>query len=236
MENIVFEKNYERPQEDNSYCTAVFDQAMEGGFFQRYCDMMSKVPKIIVPQDKENYEYLLNRCDQYARQHFGRIYAVVDYQRWHSEINLYLPMLEFDDETDMSLLRDIGEKAHYVNISHEPDGGFCLHIMINYFEEIMSDMGKDFIQYEAIEQDEKLSSMFYMPELSPEDNEVCQYIKELLDRFDEETDVDRTTAFKAVLDKIGTLDDEHQNLEYMARMLEALLYMVLEEQKGEDLS
>ena len=55
----------------------------------------------------------------------------------------------------MSLLRDIGEKAHYVNISHEPDGGFCLHIMINYFEEIMSDMGKDFIQYEAIEQDEK---------------------------------------------------------------------------------
>lgn len=145
-------------------------------------------------------------------------------------------MLEFDDKTDMSLLRDIGEKTHYVNISHEPDGGFCLHIMINYFEEIMSDMGKDFIQYEAIEQDEKLSSMFYMPELSPEDNEVCQYIKELLDRFDEETDVDRTTAFKAVLDKIGTLDDEHQNLEHMARMLEALLYMVLEEQEGEDLS
>lgn len=142
MENIVFERNYEKPKDGSDHCTAIFDQAVEGGFFQRYCDMMNKVPKIIVPQDKENYEYLLNRCNQYAEQHYGRIRGVVSYERWDSTIDLYLPMLEFDDEEDMSLLRDIGEKAHYVNVSHQPDGGFCLHIMINYFEELASDMEK----------------------------------------------------------------------------------------------
>lgn len=62
MDNTVFERNYEKPQEDMEYCTAVFEQAVEGGFFQRYCDMVDKVPKIINPQDKENYEYLVNRC------------------------------------------------------------------------------------------------------------------------------------------------------------------------------
>lgn len=101
MENIVFERNYEKPKDGSDHCTAIFDQAVEGGFFQRYCDMMNKVPKIIVPQDKENYEYLLSRCNQYAEQHYGRIRGVVSYERWDSTIDLYLPMLEFDDEEDI---------------------------------------------------------------------------------------------------------------------------------------
>jgi hypothetical protein len=118
----------------------------------------------------------------------------------------------------------------------QPDGGFRFHIMINYFEEIMSDVDRGLLQYSAIQQDEKLASMFYMPELSPEQNAIAQRIKETLDRFDEETSVDRTTAFKAVLDRIGIMDDEHKTLEHMAAMLEALLYKILEEENGEDLS
>ena len=62
MDNTVFERNYEKPQEEMEFCTAVFEQAVEGGFFQRYCDMVDKVPKSVNPQDKENYEYLVNRC------------------------------------------------------------------------------------------------------------------------------------------------------------------------------
>ena len=41
MENIVFERNYEKPKDGSDHCTAIFDQAVEGGFFQRYCDMMN---------------------------------------------------------------------------------------------------------------------------------------------------------------------------------------------------
>ena len=136
----------------------------------------------------------------------------------------------------MLLLRDIGEKAHYVNITQQPDGKFRLHIMINYFEPMMSDIEAELIKYKALEQDEKLASMFQMPELSLEDNEVIQRMKVILDRFDEETAVDRTTAFKAVLDHIGKMDAESKTLEHMAEMLEALLDRVLEEENGEDLS
>lgn len=74
--------------------------------FQRYCDMVDKVPKIINPQDKENYKYLVNRCDQYAKRHYGRISAVVDYGRWDSKINLYLPMLEFTTEEAIAVISE----------------------------------------------------------------------------------------------------------------------------------
>ena len=108
--------------------------------------------------------------------------------------------------------------------------------MINYFDPIMSDVEDEFIKYKALEQDEKLASMFQMPELSLEDNEVLQHIKELLDRFDEETKIDRTTAFKITLEHMSRKDDEYQSFEYMAVALEELLNVVLEKENGEDLS
>lgn len=76
--------------------------------------------------------------------------------------------------------------------------------------------------------------MFQMPELPPEANEVCQHIKELLDRFDDETSVDRTSAFKAVLAYMSKKDDEYQSFEYMAAALEMLLNKILEEENGEE--
>lgn len=53
MDNVVFENNYEEPMEDFDYCCAVFGQALEGGFFRLYYDMMKEIPQIIVPKDKE---------------------------------------------------------------------------------------------------------------------------------------------------------------------------------------
>ena len=115
MENIVFDRNYELASEDNGYADAIYEKAMKpDGFFASFGKKMDAIPKIIVPEDKANYEYLLERCDRFAQEHHGRIHAVVDYQHFHSEINLYLRMIEFDCEEDMSLLKEIGEKAHYV--------------------------------------------------------------------------------------------------------------------------
>ena len=70
------------------------------------CLFIQSFPKIINPQDKENYKYLVNRCNQYAKRHYGRISAVVDYARWDSKINLYLPMLEFTTEEDIAVISE----------------------------------------------------------------------------------------------------------------------------------
>ena len=233
MENIVFDRNYELTSEDNGYADAVYEKAIEpDGFFASFGKKMDAIPEIIVPEDKVNYEYLLERCDQFAQEHHGRIHAVVDYQHFHSEINLYLRMIEFDCEEDMSLLKEIGEKAHYVCITPEENCGFRIHIMINYFQELMTDEQYDYLKYETIMENEGMAELLKMPELTQEQLEAALIIKSILDRFDTETKVDRTTAFKAVLDHMGQTKEEGMNLNRMIDLLEKLLQAVLNE-KGE---
>lgn len=95
----------------------------------------------------------------------------------------------------------------------------------------MTDEHEYYLKYSAIMDDEKLVSMLNLPKLSPEQEETAQRMNEILDRFDKETDVDRTTAFKAVLDYTMKQDEELQTLEYMADRLERLLEQIL---NGED--
>ena len=61
MENIVFERNYELPKEEDTLSSAIFERAFApGGFFEEYTKKMDAIPKVIVPEDKANYEYLLS--------------------------------------------------------------------------------------------------------------------------------------------------------------------------------
>lgn len=75
--------------------------------------------------------------------------------------------------------------------------------------------------------------MFDIPELSPEEEAVVQLINEVLDRFDNETQVDRTTAFKAALNYVMQQDkEEEKSLEGIAATLTVLLEKVLDEEQN----
>lgn len=88
-------------------------------------------------------------------------------------------------------------------------------------------------EYETLMEDEELASMFDMPELSPEEEAVALLIKEILDRFDNETKVDRTTAFKAALNYVMQQDEEaEKSIEGIAATLTVLLEKVLDEESN----
>lgn len=237
MENIVFDRNYEIEEAKKSEKdAAIFEQVYApGGFMDKLVQKLDAIPKVIVPEDEKNYEYLLKRCDAFAQKHHGRIHGVIDYERWDAHIDLYLPLLEFDDEEDMSLLKDIGEKAHYFCASLQENGDFHVHIMINYFQELMSDEYGDYLKYKTLLECDELAAMFGEPkesELSPEEEAVTQLIKDILDRFENETSVDRTTAFRAVLDHMAKDENAEPSLEQIAVLLTALLEKVIEEEKN----
>ena len=133
----------------------------------------------------------------------------------------------------MAFVKEIGEKAHYLCITPEEGGGFRVHIMINYFEELMSEDYGSYLKYETLMEDEELASMFDIPELSPEEEAVALLIKEILDRFDNETKVDRTTAFKAALNYVMQQDEEaEKSIEGIAATLTVLLEKVLDEESN----
>lgn len=235
MDDIIFEQDYTRYEKtpETERAEAIFDQAIEGGFFKAFADAMDNIPKVIVPEDKQNYEYLLDRLDAVAKRKHGRIRGIVDYHKWESHIEVFLPFLGFESPEDRVLMKEIAEKAHAVTVSPHKDG-VRLYIMINYFEELMSDAHRDYLKFDAIMQDEKLTSMLDFPQLSEEAQISTDRLSAVLDRFEEETDYDRTTVFKAVLAKVMKEDEENQTLERLAVIAEALLEKALSDNSDEE--
>ena len=211
MDDIIYEKDYRKvePDEHDEWYEAVFDRVINGDMLKSFSDAMDKIPKIIVPEDKKNYEYLLERCDEFVKQHHGRIEGIVDYHHWHSEINLFLPFVEFDDPEDLAFLKEIADKAHTVCFSPDKEGGIRVHIFINYFDEWMPEEAKQLVEYDAIMKDD------------------LERIKAFLERFETETDLNRNDVFYGVFQLIMKSKDEDITLGKIANLMEVLLYLVL---------
>lgn len=230
MDDIIFERDYREAEsgEYDEWYNKVFDRAVNGGMLKAYSDAMDKIPKIIIPEDKKNYEYLLERCDAFVERHRGRIEGIVDYHHWHSEINMFLPFAEFGDPEDLGFLNEIADKSHSVCFSPDKDGGIRVHIFINYFDELMPEEAKQLVEYDAIMKDERLASLLGMQDsFKPEDGPDLERIENLLERFETETELDRNDVFYAVFRLIIKSKDEDITLAKIADMMEVLLYLVL---------
>ena len=201
-------------------------------FFESFQKKLDAIPKVIVPEDKANYEYLLEKCDIFAQRNFGRIHGVVDYTHWDAHIDLIVPMLEFCDPEDMALLKDIGEKAHYLTVDLVDGGRYRLHIRINYFQELITDEYEEYLKIKTLQENEKLAEMLE-PDFTPEQEALLEVTQGILDRFDEETSVDRNTAFRAVVEFIVREGGDRTDLEKIAALLTFLLEKVLDEEKGQ---
>ena len=162
MDDIIYEKDYRQKAEDEADVRRVqiLDRAINGGFFKAYKNEMDKIPKYIVPEDKANYEYLLEQCDKFAERFRGQLRGIVDYHKWHSEIVMTLPFAEFGDPEDRAFLAEIAEKSHSVTFESSEDGGIRVRIFICYFDELMTDEHKDYLKYNAITLQVGLSSVF----------------------------------------------------------------------------
>lgn len=236
MDDIIFEKDYRQKEdsEEDIRRAQILDRAITGGFFDTYKSAMDKIPKYIVPEDKANYEYLLDRCDKFVERYRGHIRGIVDYHKWHSEIVLTLPFAEFGDPEDRAFLAEIAEKSHSVTFEPSESGGIRVRVFICYFDELMSADHKAYEKYNAIMDDETLASLLGMKMLSPEMTETTQRLKEILDCFEEETQYDRTTIFKALLDRMQKVDEETRTLDTMVAFAEALLERILNNETDPD--
>lgn len=101
--------------------------------------------------------------------------------------------------------------------------------MINYFQDLMTDEYCDYLKFEALSEDKALSELVHVPALSEKDEAVVLLIQEILDRFEAETDIDRTTAFRVVFDHVMAEQNDTISLEHIAGMLQALLEALLQE-------
>lgn len=144
MENILFERDYKSERKnthnnnDNALDLKILDSAIESGFFKAYSDAMRKLPKIINPIRKANFEYVQNICDDIAQRWGGKIRSEVRYDKWDAIIDLTLPFVEFGSPEDLLKMAEISRRVDSVTFSPSDDGGVRLHIFCYYFDDAAS--------------------------------------------------------------------------------------------------
>ena len=155
MENILYEHDYaeerriELEKADTSPSALVFDRAVDTGFFHAYSVAMQKLPKIINPVWKANYEYVRDICDHMAKKWGGKIRAEVRYDKWDAIIDLTLPFIEFGCPEELEQLKEIASRTD--SVTFNPDGtGVRLHIFCYYFDDVASDDEKDEVFLDTI--------------------------------------------------------------------------------------
>lgn len=145
MENVVYERDYaeEFAAKDEapllSYSNTVFEETRNSGIIDSFKEKVRDLPRIVIPEDRANFEYLLPRLDALAEKMGGSIHAEINYQRWDSSIDLILPFLEFFFDSDYELFRDLATKTSSFNVTATEDGNVRVHIAIDYFAEVGMD-------------------------------------------------------------------------------------------------
>ena len=109
---------------------------------------------------------------------------------------------------------------------------YRLHIRINYFQELITDEYEEYLKIKTLQENEQLAELVE-PDLTPEQEALLEIIQGILDRFDDETSVDRNTAFRAVVEFIVREGGDRTDLEKIAALLTFLLEKVLDEEKGQ---
>lgn len=74
MENQIYERDYRQAKERKRQVLQstdfdVIGELKAAGFFQKLNERLNQIPKVIVPEDKVNYDYLLEQCDAFAKRH-----------------------------------------------------------------------------------------------------------------------------------------------------------------------
>lgn len=223
MENSIYEKDYAEEHEKNrkSEDVDILAQAISGGFLKRLEDSLKAVPKMIVPEYKANYEYLLSVCDDLAKQLGGHIRGVVDYERWEAAIDVVLPYAEFANQDDLLLLKNMAEKAYSVTFRATDDGNTRIRLYVPYFENLISDAGKEYLKYDALMKDEDLVKMLDVPGLPAGLEAFAVFMNDLLDSVEQATQRDRTEIFTELLNRTQAddMDNIIERLEQAAQEL-----------------
>ena len=134
----IYEKDYTRPKsEPPAESFNLFEPSDdEFDFMNIYRLYDQSSPKHIVAKDKLNYEYLLKRCDEFAQEHHGQLYGLVDHDTFGAKIKLTMPhFIEFCTDEDLQLLGDIADKVRNVLFEPTAEGGVTMTLFIDYFDE-----------------------------------------------------------------------------------------------------
>ena len=199
MENVVYERDYaelhKKQQKENELSNQIFDRAINGQFFSEYQATMKALPKIINPESKANYEYVLSLCDKKAKDWGGKVKGEVRYDKWDAVIHLALPFIEFGGPEELEEMKQIASRADSVTISQTENGEVELYIFFYYFDDLTGNESADEIKNRLIMDDPELVSLLEKTALK---ERIFDALSELVEMYSEETGRSREELIDAI--------------------------------------
>lgn len=214
MENVVFYKDYSLTKEEQEQASLEWQQVQDtislSAPLQQYYNAMRSVPKIIIPEHKENYDYLLKLCDSLAQNYYGSVHGVVDYQKWSATIDLIAPFIDFVTEEQLGVLKDIAEKSQSITFQQSDNGGIRVHIFIDYFDDLITDLDRAYIEFETLLQDKEYTKLLGINTASNEGEEIIpnNLMHYVLDYMVNKTGASRQDCFKELATLINDPDEK----------------------------
>lgn len=136
MENEVYERDYSANRAEIN--PAEQKQLKFMGALLH--DIEIQQPRMISPEGKSVYDYLLQQCDTYCKFYCGKIRAIIDFQNWDARITLTLPTLCCCLLEQKEFFLDILLHTKSVSFLPAADGqAVQVEIRIEYFETLTCD-------------------------------------------------------------------------------------------------
>lgn len=226
MENIVFDRDYTQTTEEKELAAAewmrVQNTLTSSVQLQQYEDVMRRVPKIVVPAYRENYDYLLQLCDSLAKRYCGSVHGVIDYQYWSAKIDLIVPFIDFVSDEQLSILKDIADKSFSVTIQSATNGGIRVNIRCDYFEDMITDLDKSYIEFETLLNDREVASLLGVDnDTSVDDALSCvNIVRHALDYMVRTTGMSRHDCYKEL---VSLMDDKEGMQALVKKAIEEII-------------
>ena len=133
-----------------------------------------------------------------------------------------LPYAEFANQDGLLLLKSMAEKALSVTFRATDDGNTRIRLYVPYFENLISDEGKECLKYDALIKDADLVKMLDVPKLPSGLEAFVVFMNGLLDSVEQATQRDRTEIFLELLNRTKA-DDMNNIIERLEQVAQELI-------------
>jgi len=134
VENIIFSRSYRKdePTLADKWQDYVF-QTNVPQLQKKIDDFSQSFPKFAAPEWQQQYDKILNACDEMMQRFDGEIYGEVNYENWTASICLTFSELALFLPNDFALLSQIANSAISLSILPAENGQIQIKILLRYF-------------------------------------------------------------------------------------------------------
>ena len=145
LKTKIYQGDYQKESKEEEKKAMLHEMEQLAVLIQDDAQKNLKTEKMVVKEDKQVFEYLLEKLNDYARRHQGTIQATIDCEQWESRIEVYTDFFEIASDEERELLREIAFGTHSFNITAAENGTVRIFLMIRYFEDLENEPEKPFL-------------------------------------------------------------------------------------------